>query len=90
MDLVSLATWGSLVTGLASAGCWCKAAVVKVAPPPEFDGKPDGMYHGNIIANGTDLIPTIKAQAFWNSWAAFAAAATVILQLIATLLPKVC
>lgn len=90
MDLAAVATWTSLITGLASAACWCKAAVVRVAPPPEFEGKPDDMYYGHIIANGSDLIPTIKAQASWNSWAAFAAATTVVLQLAAAFLPKIC
>lgn len=83
MDYASIANYASLATGFASAGCWVYAAAVKVDPPTQFKDKDDGMYHGHIITNGTDLVPTIKAQASWNSMAAFAAAATVILQIAA-------
>ena len=69
-----------------SAAFWIRSAIVKVAPPAEFTGKPDGMYYGNIIVGGADLVPTMRKQAFWNSAAAFAAAATVLLQIAANAL----
>jgi hypothetical protein len=84
MNCASVLTAASLVTGIVSAGCWIFAAVVKVDPPAEFKGKPDDMYYGHIIANGADLVPTIKAQAKWNSAAAIAAAVTVLLQIAAS------
>ena len=86
MDYASVLNAASLVTGIASAVCWVVTAVVKVEPPEELKGKPDNMYYGHIIANGADLVPTIKAQAKWNSAAAIAAAITVTLQIAAGLL----
>jgi hypothetical protein len=83
MGFASVLTGVSLVAGVASAVCWIVAAVVKVDPPEEFKGKPDNMYWGHIIANGADLVPTIRAQAKWNSAAAIAAAVAVLLQVAA-------
>ncbi|DBA08608.1 TPA_asm: hypothetical protein [Pseudomonas phage vB_PaeP-D14I] len=86
MCLASFVSSASLVAGLISAGCWVIAAVVKVAPPKELRGKPDGDYWKATVVNGGDLIPTLRAQAKWNSIAAFAAAAAVLLQIASTLL----
>ncbi len=72
----------SLVAGGASAICWVMAAVVKVAPPESLKGKEDGSYWDGIVVNGADLLKTARAQAKWNSFAAFAAAAAVFLQVI--------
>ncbi|MEB0009330.1 hypothetical protein QN375_06035 [Pseudomonas sp. MH9.2] len=76
----------SFVAGFISAACWVVAAVVKVEPPEEMKGKPDGLYFGYIISSGADLIPTVKAQAKWNSAAAITAAVTVLLQIAANFL----
>lgn len=90
MDLATGFNAVSFGTGLLSAVLWVKSATVKVAPPPEFNGKPDGMYHGYIIVKGADLVPTLDRQSVWNSAAAFVAAGTVLLQIAANLVEKVC
>jgi hypothetical protein len=41
---------------------------------------------GGTIVNGGELIGTMRAQSKWNSRAAFAAAATITLQILAGLL----
>lgn len=86
MDWVSITANGSLAAGVISAVCWVIAAVVKVKPPKELRGKPDGDYWKAMVVNGADLIPTLRAQAKWNSIAAFAAAAAILLQITSTLL----
>lgn len=86
MDSGTMLNAGSLLAGFISAGFWIKAALVKVPPPEIFKGKPDDMYMGHIIVGGADLIPTMRAQAKWNSAAAVAAAVTVLLQIAANLL----
>ena len=86
MEYASVLNVASLVAGITSAACWVVAAVVKIDPPEEMKGKPDGMYHGYIISSGADLIPTVKAQAKWNSAAAITAAVTVLLQIAVNLL----
>ncbi|WAB92013.1 hypothetical protein OSS47_28525 [Pseudomonas citronellolis] len=83
MGLDSIASGASLVAGAISAVCWVVAATVKVDPPEELRGKPDGDYWPGIVANGADLIKTLAAQAKWNSAAAFAAAAAIALQIVA-------
>lgn len=83
MDFANALNVASFGVGLLSAGLWIKSATVKVAPPAEFDDKPDGMYHGYIIVKGADLVPTMAKQAAWNSAAALAAAVTVVLQIAA-------
>jgi len=81
MDFASALNTASFVVGLLSAAFWVRSATVKVDPPPEFKELADNMYYGHIIVNGADLIPTMKKQALWNSVAAIAAAATVLLQI---------
>ncbi|WP_414155707.1 hypothetical protein [Pseudomonas sp. BNK-43-a] len=81
MNLVVFADYGSITAGAISALCWVVAAVVKVAPPDELKGKPDGDYWKGIVFNNSDLIKTLRAQARWNSAAAMAAAIAVSLQL---------
>jgi hypothetical protein len=73
----------SLCTGLLSAVFWVISAVIKVAPPPSLVGKPDDSYWDGIVVNGGDLLKTMRAQSKWNSLAAFAAAATAVLQIVA-------
>ncbi len=85
MDLKDALNFVSLGTGLFSAFCWVCAAFVKVKPPPEFNEVSDGMYHGHIIANGADLVPTVRAQAKWNSAAAISAAFMVLVQIVANM-----
>ncbi len=76
----------SIAAGAASAVCWIKSAVVKVDPPPGLEGLPDGEYMDGTILNGGEMIATLRAQARWNSIAAFTAATAVSLQVIAKLL----
>jgi hypothetical protein len=90
MDIANALNVASFGIGLLSAGLWIKSATVKVAPPPEFDGKPDGMYHGYIIVKGADLVPTMGRQSALNSAAALAAAATVLLQIAANVMSHGC
>lgn len=90
MDLAIVFNAVSFGTGLLSAVLWIKSATVKVEPPPEFNGKPDGMYHGYIIVKGADLVPTMGKQSAWNSAAAFVAAGTVFLQIAANAVEKIC
>lgn len=80
MNWVMLADYGSIAAGAVSALCWVVAALVKVDPPDELKGKPDGEYWKGIVVNDADLIKTLSAQARWNSAAALAAAAAVSLQ----------
>ena len=81
MDIASALNVASFVIGLLSAAFWIRSATVKVAPPPEFQDKPDDMYYGHILVNGADLVPTMRKQAGWNSAASIAAAITVLLQI---------
>ncbi|TCT96124.1 hypothetical protein [Pseudomonas sp. LP_4_YM] len=81
MNIAFVLNAASLMIGLISAACWIRSAVVKVDPPIEFKGLEDNMYHGHIIVNGADLVPTMRKQAWWNSAAAIAAAVTVMLQI---------
>lgn len=86
MNLLAIVEYGSIAAGLLSAACWVRAAVVKTDPPEELKGMPDGEYMGGTVFNGGDLIPTLRKQAWWNSIAAFAAAASVSLQVLTKLL----
>lgn len=90
MDLATVLNAVSFGTGLLSAALWVKSATVKVAPPPGFNGMPDGMYRGYIIVKGADLVPTMGKQSAWNSAAALAAAATVIFQIAANAMSTAC
>jgi len=86
MGLASITAGASLLAGLISAACWVVAAVVKVDPPEELRGKPDGDYWPGTVVNGGDLIGTLKAQARWNSAAAFSAALAILLQITSAML----
>ncbi|WP_223513475.1 hypothetical protein [Pseudomonas sp. GL-R-26] len=86
MDYAQVANVASLVAGLLSAVFWVVAAVVKAPVPPEFKGKPDGDYWKCAVIDGGELFGTLRLQSKWNSWAAFAAAATVLLQIAASML----
>ncbi|WP_339539140.1 hypothetical protein [Pseudomonas sp. RA_15y_Pfl2_54] len=81
MSIATMASIGSLLFGLLSAVFWVVSAVVKAPPPPELEGKPDGSYWGGNVLNGGDLYGTLRAQSKWNSRAAFAASAAVLLQI---------
>lgn len=81
MNWVMLVDYGSIGVGAISAACWVLAATVKVDPPDELKGKPDGEYWKGTVVNGADLIKTLRAQARWNSAAAVAAAVAVSLQI---------
>ena len=83
MNVALILNVASLVAGLLSAVFWIISAVVKAPPEPGLEGKPDGSYWKGTVVNGGDLIGTMRAQAKWNSRAAFAAAATVLLQISA-------
>ncbi|WP_164558298.1 hypothetical protein [Pseudomonas viridiflava] len=86
MDIAQLANVASLIAGLASAGFWVIAAVVKAPVPPEFKGMPDGDYWKCAVIHGGELFGTLRSQSKWNSRAAFAAAATVLLQIAVSML----
>jgi hypothetical protein len=81
--VVTIVNFGSLVCGLVSAVFWVVSAVVKAPPADGLEGKPDGSYWGGNVLNGGDLYGTLRAQARWNSRAAFAASAAVLLQIAA-------
>ena len=81
MNWVMLADYGSIGFGAISAACWVLAAIVKVDPPDELKGKPDGEYWKGTVVNGGDLVKTLRAQARWNSTAAVAAAVAISLQI---------
>jgi len=82
MNWVMLADYGSVSFGAISAFCWLVAAIVKVDPPENLRGKPDGDYWDGIVVNGADLIKTLRAQSRWNSAAAIAAAIGAILLIV--------
>jgi len=86
VDYAEIANVASLGTGLISAAFWVVAAIVKAPPPEGLNGKPDGEYWKGTIVNGGELIGTLRAQSKWNSWAAFAAAATMSLQIASNFL----
>lgn len=81
MAIATMISIGSLFFGLLSAIFWVLSAVAKAPPPPDLEGKPDGSYWGGNVLNGGDLFGTLRAQARWNSRAAFAASAAVLLQI---------
>lgn len=85
MNLVVIAEYGSIAAGAVSAGCWVAAAIAKVDPPEKLKGMPDGEYMAGTVLNGGDLIRTLRAQGRWNSIAAIAAAAAMLLQIVAKL-----
>ncbi|WP_406834027.1 hypothetical protein [Pseudomonas asiatica] len=85
MGWVLLFDYMSIAAGVVSAACWVKSAIVKVDPPQGLEGLPDGEYMDGTILNGGEMIGTLRAQARWNSIAAFAAAAAVSLQVLAKL-----
>jgi len=82
MDCQMFAEYGSIAAGTISAACWIVAAFVKVDPPESLKGKPDDEYWDGIVANGADLIKTLRAQSKWNSVAAVAAAIAATLQIL--------
>ncbi|MNK95848.1 hypothetical protein D3C87_1161060 [compost metagenome] len=86
VDCAQVANVASLIVGLASAGFWVIAAIVKAPVPPEFKGMPDGDYWKCAVIDGGELFGTLRLQSRWNSRAAFAAAATVLLQIAANML----
>ncbi|QPG62118.1 hypothetical protein HFV04_021705 [Pseudomonas sp. BIGb0427] len=86
MNWVLVANVGSLVFGVLSAAFWVASAIAKAPPPPGFENSPDGDFWKASIFNGGDLRGTMRLQAKWNSRAAFAAAAAVLLQVLTTLL----
>ncbi|NWF12486.1 hypothetical protein HX785_02215 [Pseudomonas reactans] len=86
MDYAQIANVASLGSGLLSAAFWVVSAKAKAPLPPEFEGMPDGSYWKIDIFNGGDLSGTMRLQAKWNSRAAVAAAATVLLQIAANML----
>jgi hypothetical protein len=86
MTLETMSSIGSLIFGLASAICWIISALVRVPPAKGLEGKPDGSYWAGDVLNGGDLYGTLRAQSKWNSIAAFAASAAVLLQIAAGLL----
>lgn len=71
----------SFVSALISAFCWVIAGYVHVKAR---SGLKDGMTWGQIIISGNDFVQTYKKQLRWNGYAAFAAAATVIFQILAS------
>lgn len=86
MDYALIANGASLVFGVMSAAFWVTSAVVKAPPPPGFENSPDGDFYKATIVNGGELYGTLRLQSKWNSRAAFAAAATVALQVAANLI----
>jgi len=86
MDWLLVANVGSLVFGVLSAAFWVASAVAKAPPPPGFENSPDGVFWKATIFKGGDLHGTMLLQAKWNSRAAFAAAAAISLQVLATFL----
>lgn len=86
MDYSQMANVASLVAGLLSAAFWVAAAVVKAPAPLEFQDKPDGDYWKCAVIDGGELFGTLRLQSKWNSRAAFAAAATVLLQIATSML----
>ncbi|MNL70112.1 hypothetical protein D3C87_1950650 [compost metagenome] len=86
MDYAQVANVASLVAGLFSAAFWVAAAVAKAPVPSEFKGKSDGDYWKCAVIDGGELLGTLRLQSKWNSRAAFAAAATVLLQIAASML----
>lgn len=85
MEWVKILEGASIAVGLASACCWVAAAVVKAAPPEGMKGRPDGQSWRGTIVGGGELLGTLRAQARWNSFAAFAAAFAVMLQIASKL-----
>ena len=85
MDLVKILEGASIAIGLVSACCWVAAAVVTAPPPAGLKGKPDAEYWKGNIVGGGELLGTLRAQARWNSVAAFSAAFAVMLQVASKL-----
>lgn len=86
MTLETIASNGSIIFAFVSAICWVISAVVKAPPAEGLEGKPDGSYRGGNVLNGGDLYRTLRAQAKWNSIAAFSTSVAVLLQIAAGLL----
>ncbi|MGH8382591.1 hypothetical protein [Pseudomonas sp.] len=86
MDCALMVNVASLVSGVLSAAFWVKSAVVKAPPPPGLENSPDIDSWDATIVNGGELYGTLRLQSKWNSRAAIAAAVTVSLQALATLL----
>lgn len=86
MTLGTIVSIGSLIFGFVSAICWVISAVVKAPPAAGLEGKADGSYWGGNVLNGGDLYGTLRAQAKWNSIAAFSASVAVLLQIVSGLI----
>lgn len=74
----------SLLFGVLSAFFWVLAARAKAPPPAGFEGVENTNSWKATIVDGGELYGTLRLQSKWNSRAAFAAAATVFFQVIAT------
>lgn len=85
VDCAQVANFASLVVGLASVGFWVIAAIVKVPVPPGFKVMPNGDYWKCAVIDGGELFGTLRLRSKWNSRAALAAAATVLLQIAANI-----
>ena len=83
------------IVGLVSAGCWLRAAFVKVTREQHFEreekraakeGRPPEL--SAVVLNGWEMGATFGAQARWNSYGAMFAAISIILQVAATFAPE--
>lgn len=84
MSCALVANFVSLFFGVLSAFFWVKAAIAKAPPPAGFEGVKNTNSWKATIVDGGELYGTLRLQSRWNSRAAFAAAATVFFQVIAT------
>jgi hypothetical protein len=73
-------TWLSIVAGLAAAGLWLKAALVKISPAPPQDGYYEGGLMWEEDGKTYSIGRTFLAANKWNACAAGTTAIAVLLQ----------
>lgn len=86
MDYVFYVNLASLLFGLLSAIFWVVSAIAKAPPPPGYEGVKNADTWKATIVDGGELYGTLRLQSKWNSRAAIAAAATVLLQIVVNML----
>lgn len=95
-ELIEPLSWAAIGSGLVSAGCWLRASVVKISREQLVEQKTRQAAASGVTPNlagvsldGWDMSATFSAQAKWNAFGAFAAAAAILFQTIALICERV-
>ncbi len=88
--LVSWLSWAAVIGGFSSAYLWYRASkiIIRRGDPRSKGGILTGV-RGDPTGEPVDVYSTVVEGARVNQWAALATGATVLLQAIAMLLPKI-